>query len=110
MDEFFEALKNLGKPLLNEEFYIEVEDKKILRLVREPSDKTIKITKEQYRFLLDNSINEYLYDGEIIKKPVEKAERTFTTLKKDSKGYVFYDGDPHWPKDEIVDGGYTWQQ
>jgi len=111
MDEFFEAFKNLGKTLIKEEFYIEIEDKKIIRLLDKPTNKTIKISKEEYKFLLDNGINEHLYDGgKIVKKPVEKPKRTFTTLKKNSKGYVFYDGDPHWPKDEIVDGGYTWQQ
>jgi hypothetical protein len=110
MDEFFEALKNLGKVSINEEFYIEIEDKKILRLLREPTDKTVKVSEKEYRFLLDKGISEYLYDGKIVKKLIVKVGRLFPTLKKHSVGYVFYNDDPYWPKEETVDGGYTWQQ
>ena len=41
-------------------------------------------------------------------KPKTKPKTKYPILKKATKGYVFQDGDIHWPN-KIEEGGETWQ-
>ena len=44
---------------------------------------------------------------EIMLKPKPKPKSRYPILKKATKGYVFQDGDIHWPN-AVVEGGETW--
>ena len=44
---------------------------------------------------------------EIMLKPKPKSKTQYPILKKAKKGYLFQDGDIHWPK-AVVEGGETW--
>ena len=108
MDEIFKALNNFKPTTTADNFYIEVKNKEIIGLCREPNDNTVKISQQDYKFLLDKGIGYFMYDHGIIKKPKKKTERVFETLKKDVRGYSLQDNDPYWPTG-IAEGGYTWQ-
>jgi len=108
MNELFKALNNFKPTPPADNFYIELNGKDIISLCSESKTNTVKISREKYKFLLDNGIENFIYDGEIIKKTRKKTERIFLILKKDIKGYSLYDNNPYWPT-EIVEGGYTWQ-
>ena len=108
MNELFKALKNFKPRQPDDNFYIELKDKEIISLCREEKSNTIKISQQDYKFLLDNGIEYFIYDNEIVKKPKKKTERLFKILKKDTQGYKLYKGNPYWPTG-IVEGGYTWQ-
>lgn len=108
MDEIFKALNSFKSISVTDNFYIEVKNKEIINLCREPNDNTVKISQQDYKFLLDKGKERFLYDHGIVKKPKKKTERVFEMLKKDIQGYNLQDNDPYWPT-EIVEGGYTWQ-
>ena len=108
MNELFKALKNFKPRQPDDNFYIELIDKEIISLCREEKSNTIKISQQDYKFLLDNGIEYFIYDNEIVKKPKKKTERLFKILKKDTQGYKLYKGNPYWPE-EMQEGGYTWQ-
>lgn len=109
MDEIFKALGSFKSATSVDNFYIEVKNREILSLCREPNEHTIKVSQKEYKFLLDKGIERFLYDHGIVKKPKKKTERIFEILKKDVQGYELQDNDPYWPT-EIVEGGYTWQK
>ena len=44
---------------------------------------------------------------EIMLKPKTKSKTQYPVLKKATKGYVFQDGDLHWPN-AVVEGGEAW--
>jgi len=44
---------------------------------------------------------------EIVPKPRPKSKVQYPVLKKANKGYVFQDGDIHWPT-AVVEGGEAW--
>ena len=44
---------------------------------------------------------------EIMLKPQPKSKTQYPILKKATKGYVFQDGDIHWPN-AVVEGGEAW--
>ena len=44
---------------------------------------------------------------EIMLKPRPKSKTQYPILKKATKGYVFQDGDIHWPN-AVVEGGEAW--
>jgi hypothetical protein len=108
MDELFKALNNFKPTPADDNFYIEVKNKEILSLCRESNDNTVKLSQQDYKFLLDNGINYFIYDNGIVRKLKKKTERIFEVLKKDVRGYNLQDNDPYWPTG-IVEGGYTWQ-
>jgi hypothetical protein len=108
MDEIFKALNNFKPTPVADNFYIEVRNREIIALRREPNNNTIKISQQDYKFLLDKGIEYFMYDHGIVKKSKKKTERVFEILKKDIKGYNLQDNDPYWPT-EIAEGGYTWQ-
>ncbi len=109
MDEIFKALNSFKPKPATDDFYIEVRNKEIISLCREPNDNTVKISQQDYKFLLDRGMKRFIYDHGIVKKPKKKTERIFETLKKDTRGYKLQDDDPYWPT-EIAEGGYTWQK
>jgi len=108
MTEFFKALNQFTPSPRNDNFYMEVVDAEIVSLCREVKENTVKITREEYKFLLDNGIGSFMYNGSIEKKPKKRTHRVFPMLGKDVRGYDLHDNDPHWPT-EIAEGGYTWQ-
>ena len=108
MDEIFKALNNFKPRTTADNFYIEVKNKEITALRRESNDNTVKISQQDYKFLLDKGIERFVYDHGIVKKPKKKTERVFEILKKDIRGYSLQDNDPYWPTG-IEEGGYTWQ-
>tara|TARA_B100000424_G_scaffold45611_1_gene31422 strand:+ start:160 stop:465 length:306 start_codon:yes stop_codon:yes gene_type:complete len=42
-------------------------------------------------------------------KPKPKKLTKYPTLQKSSKGYIFQDGDVHWPT-SITEEGYAWRR
>jgi len=108
MDEIFKALNSFKTTPADDNFYIEVKHKEIIGLCREPNNNTVKISQQDYKFLLDKGIGYFIYDHGIVRKPKKKTERVFETLRKDVQGYNLQDNDPYWPT-EIAEGGYTWQ-
>jgi hypothetical protein len=108
MDEIFKALNSFKPTTVADNFYIEVRSKEIIALHREPNNNTVKISQQDYKFLLDKGIGYFVYDHGIVRKPKKKTERVFETLRKDVQGYNLQDNDPYWPT-EIAEGGYTWQ-
>ena len=44
---------------------------------------------------------------EIMLKPKTKPKTQYPILKKATKGYLFQDGDIHWPN-AVAEGGETW--
>jgi len=108
MDEIFKALNSFKPTTAADNFYIEVRSKEIIALHREPNNNTVKISQQDYKFLLDKGIGYFVYDHGIVRKPKKKTERVFETLRKDVQGYNLQDNDPYWPT-KIKEGGYTWQ-
>ena len=108
MDELLKALKSFKPKSVDDNFYIEIKNKEIVALRREPNQDTVKVSQQDFKFLLDNGIDYFVYDHEIIRKPKKKTERVFDILKKDVRGYDLQDSDPYWPT-EIVQGGFKWQ-
>ena len=108
MNELFKVLKDFKPMPPADNFYIELNGNDIILLCRELKTNTVKISREKYKFLLDNGIENFIYDGEITRKPKKKTNRVYTMLKKDKKGWMLYQSDPYWPT-EIAEGGYTWQ-
>lgn len=108
MSEFFKAIKNFKPPTFSNDYYIKVENKEIVSVSRDPLNHSIKISKQDYKLLLDHGKEFYYYDGGLVVKPRKKTERVFKILKKDTNGYKLIEHDPHWP-DGTVEGGHTWQ-
>lgn len=108
MTEFFKALDSFKSAPPDNNFYMEVIETEIVCLRREANNNTVKITQEQYKFLLENGINNFIYDGSIGKKHKKRTHRIFSLLRKDDRGYNLERNDPYWPI-EVVEGGYTWR-
>jgi hypothetical protein len=110
MDEFLKAFRAFREGLKDpDDYYMEVENKEILSLCREPKENTIKISKKDFMLLLDTGIKHFFYDGNIVRKPFEIKTKHFSVLKESDEGYRLLDNDPYWPE-EIVKGGYKWDQ
>ena len=108
MKEFFEALNNFKAPI-EKDYFVLVDGEQIVALERKPSPQNKKISRDDFKTLLDNGIEHFLYsNGKFIRKPLKITERIYPVLKKDTDGYIVHEGDPYWPI-EIAEGGYTWQ-
>jgi hypothetical protein len=108
MKEFFEALKNF-KPAKEKDYFVLLEGEQIIALEREPSSQNKRISRDNFKILLDNGIEYFLYkNGKFVRKTPRSTERIYPVLKKDINGYIVHRGDPYWPT-EIAEGGYTWQ-
>ena len=108
MPGFFEARDNFKPTSKQDNFYIVVEDKNIVALTRSPNENTVKVSEQDYKFLLDNGIDYYIYNGKIKKKPPKKVERLFSVLSQGKDGYALHKNDPFWPV-EKQEQGVVWQ-
>ena len=108
MPGFFEARDNFKPTPKQDNFYIVVEDKNIVALTRSPNENTVKVSEQDYKFLLDNGIDYYVYNGKIEKKPPKKVERLFSVLSQGKDGYALHKNDPFWPV-EKQEQGVVWQ-
>jgi len=108
MPGFFEARDNFKPTPKQDNFYIVVEDKNIVALTRSPNENTVKVSEQDYKFLLDNGIDYYIYNGKIEKKPPKKVERLFSVLSQGKDGYALHKNDPFWPV-EKQEQGVVWQ-
>lgn len=92
-----ELFKDIVIPQTKKRHFIEVDGK------------NIEVSLQKKVEILNNGIGNYILENnEVVLKPKVKTQRTYSELRKDSKGYVFLDHDPYWPAD-IIEGGYTWQ-
>ena len=66
MDEIFKALNSFKPTPADDNFYIEVRNKEIIGLCREPNDNTVKISQKDYKFLLDKGKERFVYDHGIV--------------------------------------------
>jgi|TARA_R110000803_G_scaffold135903_1_gene202850 DNA replication initiation complex subunit (GINS family) len=96
MPGFFDALKNFkgkerAKPM------VEIQGTRM--------EVTLDMFKKVERHGAENF---ELKNGKVVLKATFLVNKTYETLVKTEKGYVFFDRDPYWPK-EFTDGGHTWQ-
>ena len=70
---------------------------------------SLVVTLEKKLEVMKNGEDAYTWKSptEIILKPKTKPKTQYPILKKATKGYVFQDGDIHWPK-AVVEGGEAW--
>ena len=70
---------------------------------------SLVVTLEKKLEVMQHGEDAYVWKSptEIMLKPKTKPKTQFATLKKATKGYVFQDGDIHWPN-AVVEGGETW--
>ena len=70
---------------------------------------SLVVTLEKKLEVMRNGEDAYTWKSptEIILKPKTKPKTQYPILKKATKGYVFQDGDIHWPN-AVVEGGETW--
>lgn len=70
---------------------------------------SLVVTLEKKLEVMRNGEDAYTWKSptEIILKPKTKPKTQYPILKKATKGYVFQDGDIHWPK-AFVEGGEAW--
>ncbi len=96
MPGFFEALENF-KPKETPKPTIEIQGTKM--------ETSLELFK---KVQMHGAENFELKDGKVVMKQSFLKGKTYETLVKAEKGYVFVDNDPYWPK-EFTKGGYTWQ-
>lgn len=70
---------------------------------------SLVVTLEKKLEVMKNGEDAYTWKSptEIMLKPKTKPKTQYPILKKATKGYVFQDGDIHWPN-AVVEGGETW--
>jgi hypothetical protein len=69
----------------------------------------IEVDQELFRQVqLHGQENFKIKDGKIQRIPPRRFKKTYCTLKKSDKGYIFYDGDPYWPEG-YGKGGFEWE-
>ena len=70
---------------------------------------SLVVTLEKKLEVMRNGEDAYIWKSptEIMLKPKTKPKTQYPILKKATKGYVFQDGDIHWPN-AVVEGGETW--
>jgi len=70
---------------------------------------SLVVTLEKKLEVMRNGEDAYTWKSptEIILKPKTKPKTQYPILKKATKGYVFQDGDIHWPN-AVMEGGETW--
>ncbi len=95
MSELLKALQNLP-PIPEKKHFVTIEGKKI------------EVSLAQKLKIMQHPEEDYMLKGEeIVLKPKPKPKTRYPILKKATKGYVFQDGDIHWPN-AVVEGGETW--
>ncbi len=87
---------------------------------REPKKFFVTIQGKQYQVshkkkleIMQHGEENYMikpakFGPEILLKPKEKIKTRYSVLKKAERGYVFEEGDIHWPNG-VQEGGVLWQ-
>lgn len=97
MPGFFEAFSNFSSRENTKKHTVKIQNMQI----EVSLDKKIEIMKAgEQMFMVE--------DGEVVLRPLTKTRRKFAILRKNTKGYHFYNGDPHWVEN-LGEEGYTWQ-
>jgi len=70
---------------------------------------SLVVTLEKKLEVMRNGEDAYTWKSptEIMLKPKTKPKTQYAILKKAKKGYLFQDGDIHWPN-AVVEGGEAW--
>ena len=70
---------------------------------------SLVVTLEKKLEVMRNGEEAYTWKSptEIMLKPKPKSKTQYPILKKATKGYVFQDGDIHWPN-SVEEGGEAW--
>ena len=70
---------------------------------------SLVVSLEKKLEVMKNGEDAYTWKSptEIMLKPKTKPKTQYPILKKATKGYLFQDGDIHWPN-AVEEGGETW--
>ena len=70
---------------------------------------SLVVSLEKKLEVMKNGEDAYIWKSptEIMLKPKTKPKTQYPILKKATKGYLFQDGDIHWPN-AVAEGGETW--
>jgi|TARA_B100000925_G_scaffold277290_1_gene245131 hypothetical protein len=70
---------------------------------------SLVVSLEKKLEVMKNGEDAYTWKSptEIMLKPKTKPKTQYPILKKATKGYLFQDGDIHWPN-AVAEGGETW--
>ncbi len=96
MPGFFEALSN---------FQSKERKKPIVEIQGTKMEISIELFK---KVQMHGAENFELKDGKVVLKQSSLKGKSYETLVKSEKGYVFVDNDPYWPTG-FTKGGHTWQ-
>jgi len=96
MSEIFKALQGL-KPRPKKVHTVTIQGQSLV------------VTLEKKLEVMQHGEDAYVWKSptEIMLKPKTKPKTKYPILKKAKKGYVFQDGDIHWPN-AVVEGGEAW--
>ena len=99
MSEIFKALEGF-RPRPPKKFFVTIQGKQY-QVSHKKKLEIMQHGEENYM------IKPAKFGPEILLKPKPKAKTRYPILQKSTKGYVFEDGDIHWPNG-IVEGGEAW--
>ncbi len=96
MSEIFKALQG-RKPIPKKVHTVTIQGQSLV------------VTLEKKLEVMHHGEDAYMWKSptEIMLKPKTKPKTQYPILKKAKKGYVFQDGDIHWPN-AVVEGGEAW--
>ena len=100
MSELSKALQGF-KPRPEKKHFVNIEGKEYQVRLKKKLE-IMKPGEENYM------IRPAKFGPEILLRPTQKRKHRYSVLKPATKGYVFEDGDIHWPN-AVVEGGETWQ-
>ena len=100
MSELSKALQGF-KPRPEKKHFVNIEGKEYQVSLKKKLE-IMKPGEENYM------IRPAKFGPEILLRPTQKRKHRYSVLKPATKGYVFEDGDIHWPN-AVVEGGETWQ-
>ena len=68
----------------------------------------IEVTLQKKLEILQNGADNYtIKDSSVTLKPKRRPGVVYPVLKTTDRGYLFHEGDIHWPE-EIIEGGESW--
>ena len=67
----------------------------------------IEVSLKKKLEIMKHGEDAYILNPDIVLRPKPTAKTKYIVLKKAEKGYLFQDGDIHWPN-ALVEGGETW--
>ena len=95
MDELLKAIKNLPKR------------EKVHTVKIAGQDVVVSLAKKLEVMKHGEDAYRWISSKEFALKPPIKPKTQYSILQKAQKGYVFEQGDIHWPK-AVVEGGESW--